>query len=138
MFAQILLFFDISTGEIFIVLLVLFLVFGPQKMPEMARKIGKVINRMKQATSDLTREFNEGATEVTDTLDKEAKEIRDEVYDTKKEFDKENKKFENELSIKTDINNRGAKKRASTNEEKENTEVRDREKRQDNDSTPNQ
>ena len=138
MVAQILLFFDISTGEIFIILLVLFLVFGPQKMPEMARKIGKVINRMKQATSDLTREFNEGATEVTDTLDKEAKEIRDEVYETKKEFDKENKKFENELSIKTDINNRGAKKRASTNEEKENTEVRDKEKFQDNDSSTNQ
>ncbi|MCF8309431.1 MAG: twin-arginine translocase TatA/TatE family subunit [Bacteroidales bacterium] len=138
MVAQILLFFDISTGEIFIILLVLFLVFGPQKMPEMARKIGKVINRMKQATSDLTREFNEGATEVTDTLDKEAKEIRDEVYETKKEFDKENKKFENELSIKTDINNRGAKKRASTNEERENTEVRDKEKFQDNDSSTNQ
>ncbi|MCF8232702.1 MAG: twin-arginine translocase TatA/TatE family subunit [Bacteroidales bacterium] len=137
MFAQVLLFFDISTGEIFIIMLVLFLVFGPQKMPEIARKIGKTINRMKQATSDLTREFNEGANEVTDTLDKEAKEIRNEVYDTKKEFDKENKKFENELSIKTDINKRGAKKRAS-NEERENTEVRDKEKQQDNDPSQNQ
>lgn len=118
MLTQILLFFDISTGEIFIILFVLFMVFGPQKMPMIARKIGKAINQMKQATSDLTREFNEGANDITNTLDKEARDIRKEVYDTKKEFDKENKKFENELSIKTDINHRGAQKRASHAEKK--------------------
>ena len=113
MLTQILLFFDISTGEIFIILMVLFLVFGPQRMPEIARKVGKAINQLKQATSDLTKEFNEGANDVTKTLDKEAQDIRKEVYDTKKQFDKENKKFENELSIKTDINKRGAKKSSS-------------------------
>jgi len=118
MLTQILLFFDISTGEIFIILFVLFMVFGPQKMPMIARKIGKAINQMKQATSDLTREFNEGANDITNTLDKEASDIRKEVYDTKKEFDKENKKLENELSIKTDINHRRAQKRASHAEKK--------------------
>ncbi len=113
MLTQILLFFDISTGEIFIILLVLFLIFGPQRMPEIARKIGRTINHLKRATSDLTKEFNEGANDVTKTLDKEAQDIRKEVYKTKKQFDEENKKFENELSIKTDINKRGAHKRTS-------------------------
>lgn len=131
MLTQILLFFDISTGEIFIILFVLFMVFGPQKMPMIARKIGKAINQMKQATSDLTREFNEGANDIANTLDKEASDIRKEVYDTKKEFDKENKKFENELSIKTDINQRRAKKRASDAKKKHAQEEDTKSKEQD-------
>jgi|AntRauTorcE11898_2_1112593.scaffolds.fasta_scaffold00621_6 sec-independent protein translocase protein TatB len=101
-----LLFFDISTGEIFIVLMVLFLIFGPHRMPEIARKIGKAINQMKRATSELSREFNEESDEIKNTFDKEAKEIRSSYYNQKKKFDKENKNLENELSIKTDIKRR--------------------------------
>ena len=101
-----LLFFDISTGEVFIVLLVLFLIFGPQKMPEIARKIGKVINQMKRATSELSKEFNEETDEIRKTFDDETKSIRRSYDKTKKEFVKENKNLENELSIKTDIKKR--------------------------------
>ncbi len=101
-----LLFFDISTGEVFIVILVLFLIFGPQKMPEIARKIGKVINQMKHATSELSKEFNEESKEIRKTLDDETKSIRKSFDDTKKDFAKENKNIENELSIKTDIKQR--------------------------------
>lgn len=132
--ASVLLFFDISTGEIFVILFVLFLVFGPQRMPEIARKIGKTINQMKQATSELTREFNEGAKDVSQTLDKEAKDIRNEVYDTEKAIHKENKKVENELSIKTDINKRGVKKRTQNDE----NESRDTESEQANNKNSTQ
>jgi len=104
-----LLFFDISTGEVFIILLVLFLIFGPQKMPEIARKIGKVINQMKHATSELSREFNEESKEIRKTLDDETKSIRKSFDDTKKDFAKENKNLENELSIKTDVKQRRKK-----------------------------
>lgn len=113
-----LLFFDISTGEVFIVLLVLFLVFGPQKMPEIARKIGKAINQMKQATSEISREFNEESDELKQTFDKEAKEIRNSYYKQKKGFDQENKNLENELSIKADLKRRRRAAGAQTGNQK--------------------
>ncbi len=110
MLASTLLFFDISTGEVFIILMVLFLVFGPQRMPEIARKIGKAINQMKQATSEITREFNEETGEIKKTFEEEAKGIRKSYEDTKKDIQKENKNLENELSIKTDIKSRKAQR----------------------------
>lgn len=59
MITSILLFLDISGGEFLIILLGIFLVFGPKKMPEMARKIGRAMNELKKATSDITQEFKD-------------------------------------------------------------------------------
>ena len=54
-----LLFLDISGGEFLVIILGIFLVFGPKKMPEMARKIGRAMNELKKATSDITKEFSD-------------------------------------------------------------------------------
>ncbi|MHC1707035.1 MAG: twin-arginine translocase TatA/TatE family subunit [Bacteroidales bacterium] len=61
---MLLLFFDISGGELLIILAAVFLVFGPKKVPEIARQIGKGMNELKKATSDITREFQEGANQA--------------------------------------------------------------------------
>jgi len=53
-----LLFFDFSTGEILLILLVLFVVLGPQRLPEVARTIGKTINEMKRASAGFKNEIN--------------------------------------------------------------------------------
>jgi sec-independent protein translocase protein TatB len=53
-----LLFFDFGTGEILIIMLVLFVVLGPQKLPEVARTIGKTINEMKRASAGFKNEIN--------------------------------------------------------------------------------
>ena len=55
---NILLFFDISTGEIFIILVVGFLIFGPKKIPEIARKVGKGMGEIKRATDDIKSEIH--------------------------------------------------------------------------------
>jgi len=44
----VLLFLDVSGGELLIIMLVVFLVFGPEKMPEMARKAGRLMNQIKK------------------------------------------------------------------------------------------
>ncbi len=54
----ILLFFDVSGGELLVILVVAFLVFGPNKIPEIARKIGKGMNEMRRATDEIKREIN--------------------------------------------------------------------------------
>lgn len=56
-----LLFFDFGSGEIILILLVAFLIFGPDKIPEMARSIGKFINDIKRASEDIKTEVNREA-----------------------------------------------------------------------------
>lgn len=55
---MILLFFNFGTGEILLLLLVLFVVLGPKKLPEVARTLGKTINEMKRASSGFKDEIN--------------------------------------------------------------------------------
>ena len=53
-----LLFFSFGSGEIFLIIIVLVIVFGPKRIPEVARNLGKVINEMKSASSDFKNEIN--------------------------------------------------------------------------------
>lgn len=53
-----LLFQDISGGELILVLLAVFLLFGPNKIPEISRKIGAGIAKIKKATEDIQGEVN--------------------------------------------------------------------------------
>ena len=53
-----LLFFDISTGEIFIVIMMIFIVFGPSKIPELAKKIGRGVYEVKRASNEIKREID--------------------------------------------------------------------------------
>ena len=53
-----LLFFDISTGEIFIILLLVFIVFGPSKLPELAKKVGRAVFEVKRASNEIKREID--------------------------------------------------------------------------------
>ncbi len=59
-------FLDIGLLEILLILIVILIVFGPGKMPEIARMLGRMIRNLKKATFDL-------ATEVTKEIDKEEK-----------------------------------------------------------------
>ena len=74
----------ISGPEIFIVLLVIIMFFGADKIPEMARFLGKGMQQIRQATDDIKREINtSAATKDLKDLDP-TKEIRESV-DTIKE-----------------------------------------------------
>ncbi len=82
-----LLFFNISGGEIFIILVVAFIIFGPKKIPEIARKLGKGINEMKKATTDIKREINNEVNKVKTDVDDAVDNID---IDTKEKSDKTN------------------------------------------------
>ncbi|HMM11987.1 MAG TPA: Sec-independent protein translocase protein TatB [Bacteroidales bacterium] len=56
-----LLFFDLGTGEILLILLVLFIVVGPRQLPEVARTVGKAINEMKRASTGFRNEIQKEA-----------------------------------------------------------------------------
>ena len=52
-----LLFFDFGSGEILLIVIAVFLIFGPSKIPEMARGLGKFINDIKRASEDIKSEI---------------------------------------------------------------------------------
>lgn len=58
MTTPVLLFFDISGGELIVILLVAFIVFGPSKIPEVARKIGRGLNEVRRASDEIKREIS--------------------------------------------------------------------------------
>ncbi len=55
------LFFDFGSGEILLIVLAAFLIFGPSKIPEIARGLGKFINDIKRASEDIKTEINREA-----------------------------------------------------------------------------
>lgn len=92
------LFLSISGGEILVILLVVYLVFGPKKIPELARMIGKGMNELRRATDDIKREI----TKETGSLRKEMDigiDLKDPLDFMKKgNPNKENSSFEGKQS----------------------------------------
>ncbi len=74
-------FFSFGGGEIFIVFLAVLVLFGANKIPELARTLGKGMNEFKKATDDLKKEFREGTQDFTDDLKEGRKEIENHVKD---------------------------------------------------------
>lgn len=68
MLNPVLLFFDISAGELMIILLVAFVVFGPSKIPEIARKIGRGINEVRRASDEIKREITKETRKMESSL----------------------------------------------------------------------
>lgn len=60
--------FGISGGEIFLVLLFVLIFFGADKIPGLARTMGRTIRQVKDATSDIQRDIQKSANSVKDQV----------------------------------------------------------------------
>ena len=49
-------FLDIGVAEILLILVVVLIIWGPRRIPEIARTLGRMIHNLRKATSDLTKE----------------------------------------------------------------------------------
>ncbi len=67
--------FGISGGEIFIILLLILILFGPKKIPEIARSLGKGINEIKKVQRDINAEIHRYSEEI----DNPAREIKEDI-----------------------------------------------------------
>ena len=45
--------FGIGMGEVFLILVVVLLVYGPDRLPEMARKAGRVVREFRKITDEV-------------------------------------------------------------------------------------
>ena len=66
----------ISTQEIFVILIIVVMLFGSKKIPELARGLGKGIRELKDASNDIRLEIQSSADEIkkeTQKIDKDLK-----------------------------------------------------------------
>lgn len=49
--------FGIGTGELLLLLVIALLVLGPERMPKLARDLGKTVNDLRRTSDELRREF---------------------------------------------------------------------------------
>lgn len=55
--------------ELLFVGIIALIVFGPQKLPEMARTVGRALNELKRMASEVRSEFEMGLEDVEDEAD---------------------------------------------------------------------
>ena len=75
--------FNFGTQELILVLVIALVVFGPGKLPEMGKAIGKGINEFKDAvSSDKKKEKEEKVSDVAkvETIDVEAGAVNDKKH----------------------------------------------------------
>lgn len=66
---------NFTLSEILTIMLVILVVFGPERLPEMARKAGELVRKARSTVADLRREFDGEWQDVAQPL----KDVRDEI-----------------------------------------------------------
>jgi TatA/E family protein of Tat protein translocase len=59
-----LLIFDISGGELLVILIVVLILFGSKGIPGIARTLGRTMRQVRDASAEVQREIQRGANEV--------------------------------------------------------------------------
>ncbi|MGB4205728.1 MAG: twin-arginine translocase TatA/TatE family subunit [Bacteroidales bacterium] len=114
------LFFNISGGELLVIILAIFIVFGPSKLPEMARKLGRLMNEVKKASGDITREFRQEAAAIEQSLKKTADEVLKETEPVVKAFQQDVEEISDSLRYNPEVNKENTSRETTNNENSEN------------------
>lgn len=69
MLQTVLIFFDVSGGEIMMVLLLAIILFGPKRIPEIAKKIGKVMYEYRKVTEKIKSEIRNVENEAEENVE---------------------------------------------------------------------
>jgi sec-independent protein translocase protein TatB len=67
---------SLSLGEILLIVVVILVVFGPRRLPELSRKAGDLLGKLREGTSYVTR-----------AIDTEYGEAMEPIRELKREFD---------------------------------------------------
>jgi len=80
-------FLFISGGEILFILFIVVMVFGADKIPEIARGLGKGMRQLRNATNDIKHEIQKSAekqgidSSLTDGVNEEIKKVKEDIDD---------------------------------------------------------
>ncbi len=70
-------FSDVGVGEWFVLLAVLLIVVGPKRLPEAARKFGRVYSRLRRSAEAFRRELMEADAAVGETFERTSRQTAD-------------------------------------------------------------
>ena len=82
--------FGLGAGEILIILVLAFLLFGPRQLPEVGRQVGKAVKGLKETADDLRK-----------TVEPEVNLIQQEVKMVEQDFEASMKETEEEVNAVT-------------------------------------
>lgn len=77
--------FGIGIPELLVILIIAFVVVGPEKLPKLARSLGKGFYELRRATDGIREEF-----ENDDSLSEKSLPTKEENLSLKKDTEKEN------------------------------------------------
>lgn len=108
-------FLDIGIFEIMVVLIVALLVIGPQRLPEVARKMGKIYRNLKRMTGDFTKQIKEAADFDEDIAELKGtfKSLNADAKEFSKAVDTEVKEIKESLDAETEALTKPLKKEAA-------------------------
>ena len=61
-----LLFLNLGTGEIILIALVILLLFGAKRLPELAKSVGKSVKSFKSGLNEVEKEIKDSTEEISD------------------------------------------------------------------------
>ena len=71
---------DLGTQELIVIFIVAFLVFGPKKMPELARTLGKGLKQLKTAMRGITESLEEAGADIKEEVNEATGGLQDSIY----------------------------------------------------------
>lgn len=74
--------FDISGGELIIILLFVLLFFGSKGIPDIARTLGRTMRQVRDASNEVQREIQRGANDVRRTMEEQRRTMLDQEVTT--------------------------------------------------------
>lgn len=71
--------FDVGGGELILIVLVVILLFGPKKLPEIAKTFSKGFREVKKAQQEFTSHINAEMKDIRDPVNSVKEEIKDQT-----------------------------------------------------------
>ncbi len=107
----------IGTGELIIILIIALFVIGPNKLPEVAKSVGKFLGTARKYVKDITDEVKDEMGDVTEDIKDVGKDLKEDLKGIDKEFkDVKAGLKETEMMLKHPLSDHSPKKALTSGE----------------------
>lgn len=97
MISSIFLFLNLGGGEVFLIVLVVIMLFGSDKLPELVKGLGKGIREINDAKNQIQNEIQKSTSGVREEFEKHTIEIKNSTGGIKEEFVKHTTEIQTEI-----------------------------------------